>query len=329
MYILIQGEMLIPVFPEKVREVMDNKQALLANMHTFSVVARFLSFTKASEELCLTQGAVSHRIKNLEKQLGFSVFVRLTRRLELTAEGARLLATLNDAFGQIFSELEDIRFNELRGELYIGASPTFALAWLMPRLPSFQKRYPNLNVKIRIKASKLDFRHEPVDLAIYYGDEYNPDLHCLRLFSERLVPVCTPEYAMQFALADGIHRLKDVTFIHCIESLETISPTHEWFTWLKDNAVELDTEQKQYAFNHSEMAILAARQGMGVAIGRVELIQAHLESGELITPFASVDAGLGYDLMCAKGQEFRPKYQAFLNWILEQNNKREFREACV
>ncbi len=298
---------------------MDNKQALLANMHTFSVVARFLSFTKAGEELCLTQGAVSHRIKNLEKQLGFSLFVRLTRRLELTSEGERLLATLNHSFAEIFSELEDIRFNELRGELYIGASPTFALAWLMPRLPSFQKLYPNLNVKIRIKASKLDFKHEPVDLAIYYGNEEHPDLHCQRLFSERLVPVCTSEYAMQFALADDIKKLKDVTFIHCIESLETISPTHEWSTWLKANSVDLDSEHRQYQFNHCEMAIVAARQGMGVAMGRAELIQTHIDSGELITPFASVDAGLGYDLICSKGQEIRPKYQAFLNWISEQN----------
>ncbi|MFT6984988.1 MAG: LysR family D-serine deaminase transcriptional activator, partial [Psychromonas sp.] len=99
---------------------MDNKQALLTNMHTFSVAARHLSFTKAGEELCLTQGAVSHRIKNLEKQLGFSLFVRLTRRLELTPEGERLLVTLNHSFAEIFSELDDIRFNELRGELYIG-----------------------------------------------------------------------------------------------------------------------------------------------------------------------------------------------------------------
>lgn len=302
---------------------MDNKQAMLANMHTFSVVARFLSFTKAGEELCLTQGAVSHRIKNLEKQLGFLLFVRLTRRLQLTAEGARLLATLNDAFGQIYSELDDIRFNELRGELYIGASPSFALAWLMPRLPSFQKLYPNLNVKIRIKASKLDFKYEPVDLAIYYGDEYNPDLHCQRLFSEKLVPVCTPAYAQQFALENGIKQLKDVTFIHCIESLETISPTHEWSTWLKAHALELDTERKQYVFNHGEMAIAAARQGMGVAIGRVEIIQPHIDSGELIAPFPAVDSGLGYDLMCANGQEFRPKYQAFLNWVLTQNNNQE------
>ncbi|WP_019613361.1 LysR substrate-binding domain-containing protein [Psychromonas ossibalaenae] len=298
---------------------MDNKQALLANMHTFSVAARLLSFTKAGEELCLTQGAVSHRIKNLEKHLGFSVFVRLTRRLELTTEGQRLLGTLNHSFADIFSEVEDIRFNELRGELYIGASPTFALAWLMPKLPSFQKLYPNLNVKIRIKASKLDFKHEPVDLAIYYGNEEHSDLHCQRLFSEKLMPVCTPEYAQQFALTDNIENLQGVTFIHCIESLESISPNHEWSTWLKSNSLDLDSEQRQYQFNHCEMAIVAARQGMGIAMGRAELIHSHIESGELIAPFTAVDAGLGYDLICSKGQEVRPKYQAFLNWILAHN----------
>ncbi len=94
---------------------MDKKQQMLSNMYTFAVAGKCLSFTKAAEELFITQGAVSQRIKSLEEQLGFSLFVRMTRRLELTKEGERLLHALNQSFEVIFSELEDIKFNELRG----------------------------------------------------------------------------------------------------------------------------------------------------------------------------------------------------------------------
>ena len=139
---------------------MDRKQQMLSNMYTFAIAGKFLSFTKAAEELFITQGAVSQRIKSLEEQLGFSLFVRMTRRLELTKEGERLLHALNQSFDVIFSELEDIKFNELRGELYIGAAPTFAQSWLLPRLPDFQRLYPHLNIKLRVKASRLDFQHE-------------------------------------------------------------------------------------------------------------------------------------------------------------------------
>ncbi|MBF4377119.1 LysR substrate-binding domain-containing protein, partial [Vibrio anguillarum] len=95
----------------------------------------------------------------------------------------------------LFAEIEDIRFNELRGELYLGAAPTFAHAWLVPRLAEFQTMYPHLDVKIRVKASKLDFQNQPVDLAIYYGDNTHADFYHYRLFDEYLTPVCTPEYA--------------------------------------------------------------------------------------------------------------------------------------
>ncbi|WP_064608017.1 LysR substrate-binding domain-containing protein [Photobacterium sp. J15] len=307
---------------------MDRKQALIANMHTFSVAAKFLSFTKAAEELCLTQGAVSQRIKKLEEQLGFKLFVRLTRRLELTPEGERMLATLNASFDRIFAEMEDIRFNELRGELYIGVAPTFGQAWLLPRLSKFQALYPSLNVKIRVKASRLDFQNEPVDLAIYYGDAHHSDFYCKRLFDEKLTPVCSPDYAEKLGLLHNSNgdedsvlpellqsKLSQACFIHCTESLDAISPNHEWQQWLEGVDVEIDTSQQQYVFNHAEMAISAARQSMGIAMGRYELVRHYIEQGELVAPFKAINTGLGYDLICPKGLEKRPRFEAFANWI--------------
>jgi len=323
----------------------DKKQLLLANMHTFSVAARLLSFTKAADELCITQGAVSHRIKVLEKQLGFSLFVRMTRRLELTAEGERLLQALTSSFDVIFSEIEDIKFNELRGELYIGAAPTFAQSWLLPKLPSFQSQYPNLNLKLRVKASRLDFQHEPVDLAIYYSDGNHPELYSQRLFDEYLTPVCSPTYYQQHFKGQAFE-FAQATFIHCSESLESSEPNSEWQRWLKGQALvnggaeqsskgqalegegweDLDVLTRVYVFNHSDMAMSAAKNGMGIAMARVSLVEKALQEGELVAPFARVFSGRGYDLVCPKGQQNRPRYRAFVRWLEAQLENKQAQE---
>ncbi|SJN60013.1 Glycine cleavage system transcriptional activator [Vibrio ruber DSM 16370] len=294
---------------------MADKQNILANLYTFSVVAKFLSFTLAAEELCLTQGAVSQRIKKLEADLGFTLFVRLTRKLELTEDGHRMLRTLTKSLSNIFTEVDDIRFNELRGELYIGIAPTFAHLWLVPKMGEFQRLYPYLDVKMRVKASKLDFHNQPVDIAIYYGNETHPDFYHIRLFDEYLVPVCTPEYAQRFNLYDSEPRLEEATFLHCTESLEFLSPLSEWQHWLNATGRSTHILQHKYVFNHEELTMVAARNSMGIALGRYHTIQPYLDSGTLVTLFDRVPSGYGYDLICPKGHETRPKLQAFLNWI--------------
>lgn len=294
---------------------MDNKKTLISNLYIFSIVAKFLSFTLASEELCITQGAVSQRIKKLEEELGFKLFVRLTRRLELTDDGSRILSVLTQSLDNIFSEIEDIRFDELTGELYIGVAPTFAHLWLLPRLANFQQNYPSLNVKVRVKASKLDFQNQPVDLAIYYSNEVHKNFYYKRLLDEKLLPVCSPEYAKQLGLFQSDKRLNQAYFIHCTESLEFLSPHTEWKRWLEKTNRDMNVEEKYYVFNHEELAMSAARNSIGIAIGRYHLIKPYLDSGELVAPFPAVDADFGYDLICPKGHELKPRFQAFAQWI--------------
>ncbi|MEA9390242.1 LysR substrate-binding domain-containing protein [Acerihabitans sp. TG2] len=295
---------------------MEHKQNLLTYLYTFSVVAKFLSFTLAAEELCLTQGAVSYRIKKLEQDLGFKLFVRLTRKLELTQEGRRILTTLTHSLDSVFSEIEDIRFNELRGELYIGVAPTFAHLWLVPRLPDFQRVHPHLDVKIRVKASKLDFQNQPVDLAIYYGDvNRHADFYHHRLFDEYLIPVCTPEYAERLEFFKDESRLHEACFLHCTESLEFLSPLAEWQQWLKKTDRDIRILKHKYVFNHEELTMVAAKHSMGIAMGRYHLIKPYLDGGELVAPFERIPSGLGYDLICPKGHETRSRFQAFSTWI--------------
>lgn len=296
---------------------MEHKQLVVSNLYIFGIAAQLLSFTKAAEELHLTQGAVSQRIMQLEAQLGFRLFIRLTRRLELTEEGRRLYETIHIAFASIFSDIDDIKLNELSGELYIGIAPTFAQSWLMPKLASFQSRYPNLNLKIRVKASHLDFQHEPVDLAIYYSREQYPDMHNEIILEEFLTPVCSPFYAEKYNI-NNINNLKSTNLIHCTESIDSTSFDFEWQYWLSHQKEHINTQFSYNIFNHGEMAISAIRNHMGIGMGRVSLVQPYLDSGELIAPFRRIPAGMKYILICPKGMESRPKFKAFTSWIADQ-----------
>ena len=290
---------------------MINKQKLLANMHTFTVAARLLSFTAAADELCLTQGAVSHRIKNLEDQLGFSLFIRLTRKLKLTSEGERLHLMLNHSFDLIFSELDDIYDQALTGDLSIGTSPYFASAWLIPRLPKFQALYPDLNIKLQASGNQNVLQFNSPDIGIYYSKGDYPEYFSQRLFSGRRSPVCTPEYAKKFKLDEGIENLKQVNFIHS-------SSSSAWRDWLQINEISIDCTENQYLFTHNNLTNEDAINGIGVAMGSLEFLDQQLKSGSLITPFESMESGKGYDLVCPQGLQKRTKFKAFSKWILSE-----------
>ena len=301
-----------------------HQQQLLANLHTFCIAANSLSFTKAAETLCVTQGAVSHRIKILEEQLGFSLFVRMTRQLALTQEGERLLDALTPSFNRIFSEIDDIKFNELSGELYLGVSPTFAKIWLLARLSDFRSRYPNLNIKIRMKGSPLNFQHEPVDIAIYYSDGKHPGFYHQRLFDEYLTPVCSPDYYQKLfgksPLSHGWDELfKKATFIHNTESLEFIRSDEEWHHWLinQSNTKLTHTEvlSNHFIMNHCDMAMSAAEESMGIAMARYSLVKEKIARGTLVAPFEKVKSKLGYNLICPTEHKSRPKINAFIQWL--------------
>ncbi|WP_019614690.1 LysR substrate-binding domain-containing protein [Psychromonas ossibalaenae] len=300
---------------------MNSKQNLLANMHTFSIAARCLSFTLAAEQLHLTQSAVSHRIKKLEQELGFKVFIRLTRRLALTPEGERLLTMFNHSFDLLFSELDDIRSRELSGELYIGTSPYFASAWLIPRLAEFQALYPNLNIKLQASEKRVDFQFEPIDLAIYYSKGDYPECFSQRLFSGIRLPVCSKQYAEKFKLEQGLQNLKEVNFIHSASD----SAWKYWLTKMELDklGIEINCMQRRSLFSHNDLSIEAARFSMGVAMGRLEFVRDQVDSGELVAPFAAVDSGKGYDLVCPQGLQNRAKFQAFSKWIFSQIDKNQ------
>ncbi|EGQ9177655.1 LysR substrate-binding domain-containing protein [Vibrio alginolyticus] len=285
-----------------------NQQQQLSLLHTFSVAARHLSFTKAAEELFLTQGGVSQRIKKLEMQLQFNLFIRKTRKLELTPEGQRVLSVLSSSFESIFSTLSDIQTGELTGSLHIATSPYFASAWLIPKLPSLRQLYPNLSIKLQTKQNQSDFQFEPYDVAIFYSQGRYPNHYSERLFSGKRTPVCSVDYAAEHGLHNGLSALSDVNFIHR-------GDTSAWQYWLDEMNVGIDCEKRCDFYSDNRLAMEAAELSLGIFLARYEFALPLIQAGRLVAPFPHIESGKGYDLVCPKGMETRAKFQAFSRWV--------------
>ncbi|APX06860.1 transcriptional regulator [Vibrio campbellii] len=291
---------------------MANQQLLLRNLHTFSIAAKHLSFTQAAKELHLTQGAVSHRIKVLEQELGFSLFVRGTRKLELTSEGHRFQKTLSTSLSTIFNEIEEIKSTDLVGELNIAASPGFLNGWLMPRIADFQRHFPGFNLNLFAQENQLDLVTNQIDVAIFYDTDHLVDVYRQRLFGEKYIPVCTPQYMKELnILEDGMKSLRRINFIHALGS-------DVWQRWVTYMELDIDIFQHFYCVSHRDMAVLAARNHVGVAMGRYRFVKDFLDKGELVSPYPMMDTLLGYDLVCPSGYEHRPKVKTFISWIESQ-----------
>lgn len=292
---------------------MPRKLPPLNSLRAFEVAARHLSFTKAAEELFVTQAAISHQIKALEEFLGVQLFLRRNRKLLLTDEGQLYWPKIRDVFEKLVNATEQVKAKGATGSLTVSVIPTFATLWLVPRLAEFNELYPDIDVRIKASDTEVDFVREDVDVAIYYGKGEYDGLISDRLFEEHLTPVCAAQLLEKKPL-ETPEDLKNHTLLHDIS-------TDEWRIWLKHADIAgIDLEHGP-VFSHSGMVLQAARHGQGVAMGHSVLTEMDLESGRLIAPFdIVVDSGFSYDLVCPENSHDRPKIVAFREWLLSKVN---------
>ncbi|WP_201511514.1 DNA-binding transcriptional regulator DsdC [Psychrobacter alimentarius] len=289
---------------------------MLGNLHCFSCVARHMSFTFAADELCLTQSAVSHRIKQLEAQLGFSLFLRFNRRIQLTYEGEQLWAVLNDSLSSLDMTIRDLRNQDIGGHLTVSAPPSFAQHWITPRLSQFQKQHPRLFLHFKTHSRLIDFSQENIDIAIYYGNGDYPGLHAQRLMTEYLQPVCSPEYAREHDLYDKRENLAQCQFLHDVNAWPDAGAHAEWEYWCEAYGIAAVDLSGGYSFDRSEMAVNAAKHGLGIAMGRLNLIQDDINCGELVAPFKQmIRAKQHYFAVCHPDRVNRPAINALLQWL--------------
>ncbi|MGK5060594.1 DNA-binding transcriptional regulator DsdC [Janthinobacterium sp. LB2P49] len=288
-----------------------------ANLHTFLVAARHASFALAAQELALTPSAVSHRIARLEASLGLRLFERLTRQVKLTQDGERIFSALQIGWEGLHAALAG--GDALTGSITVHARPSVAQCWLVPRLAGFAAQYPALSIDLRVGNDSVDFRAGQVDLALHYGDGSVPGLVSRKLMDEWLAPVCSPAYARDHGLQDAPQQLSGATVLHDTLAWPACAPDAEWRLWLAGQASEVHLPTRSLRFDRADLCAQAAIHHAGVAMGRRQLVQPWLASGQLVLPFGgfALASPQAYYLVHA-ARTLPARVQALLDWLMGQ-----------
>src|SRR5215469_7454612 len=203
----------------------------LDSLRAFEAAARRLSFTQAAEELYVTQGAVSQRVKALENDLKVQLFRRLTRRLELTAEGERLALGVREGLERIVNAIADIDSQAKGRALTVSVLPSFAARWLMPRLPRFHELHPEIDVQVVADGRPLDLDLSGLDSAIRFGHGKYPGLQTVYLMPDSVVPVCSPKLLAGRAPIRTVADLMALPLLHDTPT-ESDHSKSDWASWL-------------------------------------------------------------------------------------------------
>ena len=281
-------------------------------LKAFEAAARHKSFTRASEELCVTSGAISHQVKALEGELGLQLFKREPRRLVITEAGSAYLITIRDALDRIAEGTEQLLRRQSSGVLTVSVSPNFASKWLVHRLGRFAEQFPDIDLRVSATLHHVDFALEDIEIAIRHRESPEPGLEFTRLYTEKLFPVCSPD------LVRGKNALrKPDDLVH--HTLLHLDNRQDWSKWL-DLAGVSDAElQRGPVLNQASMVIDAAVDGQGVALARTGLAAHDLINGRLVRPFEfALPVSYAYWIVCSAATANLPKIATFRDWIMAE-----------
>jgi LysR family glycine cleavage system transcriptional activator len=281
-------------------------------LRAFEAAARHESFTQAAQELCVTQGAVSHQVKALEAELGLRLFQRERQRLVITEAGRSYLEVVRDAFDRVAAGTERLLQRQNAGVLTVSTSPNFAGKWLVHRLGRFAEAHPGIDLRVSASLHHIDFAREEVDLAVRHGDGRWPGLDVTRLCSEALFPVCSPTLLR----GRGKRALRSPADLrhHVLLHLDE---RRDWAKWLDAAGVAGADMTRGPVFNQASMAIDAAIDGQGVALARTALAVWDLLAGRLARPFRlELPVPYAYWIVCPKVNADLPKIALFRDWLV-------------
>tara|TARA_R100001143_G_scaffold63585_1_gene72654 strand:+ start:52906 stop:53811 length:906 start_codon:yes stop_codon:yes gene_type:complete len=288
----------------------------MTTLAAFEAAARHCSMKTAASELNVTPGAVSRQVKALEEELGRALFVRVHRGLELTSEGSELAETLALGFARTADVCRRLRSQTDTPSLTVGATTAFAGYWLIPRIGSFWQSFPDVTVNHAISDDAIDLRRGDIDLALRYGDGTWRGIRAIRLFSDHLVPVCSPDFA---ATHPGV-TAADLPDLPLLRMTGVDASWIDWDAWFAWAGVSGTSAQKRgRSLNNYTVVLQAARGGQGVALGWQRLVTPLLDSGELVrlVDQAMPSPGAHYVIWDEARTPSRPMVQ-FCDWLQEQ-----------
>lgn len=286
----------------------------------FEATARHLSFTRAAEELHLTQAAVSRQIRALEQNLGVLLFNRDKRAVHLTPEGQRLKRTVAMALGHIAETAVALRQTHAEPHINLHTTTAFGALWLMRRIGRFRAAFPDIQLRLVSSDDEIELANTDIDLSISYGRGESdwPGLDATRMLEDELFPVCSPGFRSGLPEGFGIDDLPGQPLLH----LESVEPTWmSWSTWFRYMGVEADEHTpRATSFNNYLVILQAAQEGQGIALGWRQLVQPHVDAGQLMRPVPdSLTADSAYYLLARPGiLELRPELRTVHEWLLRE-----------
>jgi len=296
-------------------KIMARRLPPLNSLKAFEAAARNLSFTKAAEELFVTQAAISHQIKLLEDHLSIKLFMRRNRSLLLTEEGQSYYLDIKDIFINLYDATERLLSRGAKGSVSIAMTPSFAIQWLVPRLSDFSKHNPDIDVRIKAQDHDENSLTDDVDVAIYYGKGQWNGINADKLHTEYLIPVCSPLLLAQNNGLKNLEDLKNFTLLHD-------TARNNWKDYIKSVGLRDINVNQGPIFSHSSMVLQAAIHGQGIALAHSVLAQPDIESGRLVVPFTqALISERAYYLACRDSQIDSPKIKIFRQWLLNKVKK--------
>lgn len=293
----------------------------------FEAAARTLSFTKAADELFITQSAVSRQIRALEEHLGVPLFERRPRALALTEQGHMLYAAASGLLEQLQAVTDRVRAHSGARHLTVTTTSGFASLWLIPRLRRFTTLHPDVDVRISATYKTINLERSLVDVAIRYCLQEEAPPGAVRLFGEELFPVCSP--ALQAEGPRPLRAFGDLAH-HALLHIDEAAGMLDWGTWLTAHGLPELRPAASMRFDSYEQMIQAALSGQGVALGIGRLVSGLMQSGQLIAPFGEIATGSrSYYIIASPGTGGRAHVQAFVAWLAEEAAAAEIAAGAV
>lgn len=277
---------------------------LLHALRFFECAARHLSFTRAAQELCVTQAAVSHQVRILETALNRPLFERASRSVRLTADGMKLSHAMHQSFGSIEAAVDDV-LNPKRVSLGLSVTPTFSSRWLIPRLSGFWDANPDIDLRLHHQLHADAHNFPDLDASIVWAARPPQGMWSRHLFGTALAPVCSPQLAKSGAQLDSPVAALAYPLLH--------EDNHDdWIRWFRLSSIESTRIRAGQIIDDTNALLVAAMAGRGLALGRVALIEHDIVSGLLVKPFElEIPANGSYWLTANPSIVTSGKFKAF------------------
>lgn len=287
---------------------MDRSQLPLNALRAFEAAARHLNFTRAAIELCVSQGAVSHQVAQLERRLGTPLFRRLPRGLALTDEGQALVPVVAEAFDRVGATLDRFAGGRMREVLTVGVVGTFAGGWLLDRVGDFTRACPHVDLRLMTNNNRVDLAGEGLDFAIRFGDGAWHGTHAEPLMTAPLTPLCAPETARR--IGGDPAALAQETLLRSYRA-------DEWTRWFAAAGAPCPALRGP-VFDSSTLMVAAAMAGHGVALAPAVMFEPELRTERLARPFATEIATGRYWLTRLMSRRDTPAMRQFRDWLAER-----------